>query len=128
MNDGQDDYDDDASTYDDYEDYDGSSRISAAKMLLKETKTMGSMIKYYRWQYAGALLLVSAHLGIMYGRWRIGYSRPPLRELNNYCTGVDVPPWKDYDGKVHQCGRGVLTPPCNAASLVDKWIFTLPHM
>jgi hypothetical protein len=39
-----------------------------------------------------------------------------------------VPAWTDNDGKVHPCGRGVLTPACNAAAMVDKWIFTVPHM
>jgi hypothetical protein len=69
-NDSIDDYDDDISEYDDDIESFGGSRLSVAKVVQKEMTTMGAIVKYYRWQYVGVLLLVGAHLGIMYGAWR----------------------------------------------------------
>eukprot|EP00043_Microstomoeca_roanoka_P017928 m.188833 g.188833 ORF g.188833 m.188833 type:complete len:1127 (-) comp16734_c1_seq1:3793-7173(-) len=57
----------------------------------------------YKWHWFTALCLFGTHTGIMYG--------------------VDVPP-----AFGEECGRGVLTPPCNAATFIDKHIFTVEHM
>ena len=57
----------------------------------------------YRWHWLCALITCAAHTAIMYG--------------------VHVPPAFGLD-----CGRGVLTPPCNAASYVDKLILSENHM
>lgn len=57
----------------------------------------------YRWQWAATVLLVVANTAIMYG--------------------VDV---VAYDGT--QCGKGDLTPLCNAASYVDRMILGVQHM
>lgn len=65
--------------------------------LFSELDVMIWLVKQYKWQYLGVLLLVSTHLGIMYG--------------------VDVPPWTEWDGTKHICGRGKLTPPCNVGTL-----------
>lgn len=61
------------------------------------------MFWYYRWHWLGALVLFGANTAIMYG--------------------IDVPP-----AFGEACGRGVLTPPCNAATYVDRLVLTVPHM
>jgi hypothetical protein len=61
------------------------------------------MFRRYSWHWVAALVLFLLHTAILYG--------------------VDVPP-----AFGEQCGRGQLTPPCNAATYLDKHIFTVAHM
>ena len=58
---------------------------------------------WYKWHWACAAVLLGSHTAIMYG--------------------LDVPP--AYGEK---CGRGVLTPACNAATYVDSLVLSIPHM
>jgi predicted acyltransferase len=62
-----------------------------------------AVFRRYPYHWLGGLLLVASHTAVLYG--------------------VDVP---SAFGEV--CGRGVLTPPCNAATYVDSLIFTPDHM
>ncbi|EDQ89607.1 uncharacterized protein MONBRDRAFT_25125 [Monosiga brevicollis MX1] len=57
----------------------------------------------YRWHWFSAALLLAVHTSILYG--------------------VDVP-----DAFGERCGRGQLTPACNAATYIDRLILTVPHM
>ena len=61
------------------------------------------MFRRYWWHWLTALVLFLLHTAILYG--------------------VDVPP-----AYGEACGRGQLTPPCNAATYIDKHIFTVAHM
>eukprot|EP00049_Salpingoeca_infusionum_P001077 m.44964 g.44964 ORF g.44964 m.44964 type:complete len:1294 (+) comp10858_c0_seq5:36-3917(+) len=57
----------------------------------------------YKYHWLMAAFLFAANSAVMYG--------------------VNVPP-----AFGHECGRGVLTPPCNAAGYIDRLIFTESHM
>jgi hypothetical protein len=69
----------------------------------------------YRYQWLGVFLLLATHTAILYG--------------------VEVPGWVEqgagqYGNEtiLHPCGKGVLTPACNAAQYVDRHIFGVQHM
>ena len=67
--------------------------------------TMASLFRRYAWFWCAGLVLFLLHTAIMYG--------------------VDVPDIPEFNVT---CGRGVLTPPCNAATYIDRHILTVPHM
>ncbi|EGD78011.1 hypothetical protein PTSG_09649 [Salpingoeca rosetta] len=61
------------------------------------------MLWRYKWHWFTAACLFATHTGIMYG--------------------VNVP-----DAFGEECGRGVLTPACNAATYIDRNVLTVEHM
>lgn len=63
----------------------------------------GQLLWWYKWHWLGGIALFLCHTALMYG--------------------VDVPP-----AFGEECGRGVLTPVCNAATYIDSKLFTVPHM
>ena len=69
-----------------------------------------TVVKQYASQFVVGILLISLHLGILYG--------------------VDVPDFVGggINGTNVTCGRGVLTPACNAAAHVDRLFFGVEHM
>ena len=69
-----------------------------------------AIIRQHGSQFVVGIILISVHLAILYG--------------------VDVPDFEDGDrpGVSIKCGRGVLTPACNAAAHVDRLIFGVNHM
>lgn len=66
-------------------------------------KTIVALFNRYLGHWLVVACLLATHTGILYG--------------------VDVPP-----AFQKPCGRGVLTPRCNAATYIDSWIITPPHM
>eukprot|EP00729_Bicosta_minor_P009475 gene9474-21250_t len=66
-------------------------------------KSIATLLRRYSYHWLVAALLLAVHSGIMYG--------------------VDVPPAFGFE-----CGRGVLTPVCNAATYVDRHLFGVDHM
>eukprot|EP00039_Didymoeca_costata_P008632 m.114452 g.114452 ORF g.114452 m.114452 type:complete len:1152 (-) comp14167_c0_seq1:6-3461(-) len=65
--------------------------------------SIGRMLRKFSYHWLIAAILLGAHSGIIYG--------------------VNVPPAYGFE-----CGRGVLTPVCNAATYVDKMVFGVDHM
>ncbi len=64
---------------------------------------LAAIFRKYPLHWLCGILLVAAHTAVLYG--------------------VDVPPAFGLP-----CGRGVLTPPCNAATYIDSMILTPDHM
>ena len=79
-----------------------SEDVEKSSTMLESILRMFSTYKYY---WLVALSFCAIHTGVLYG--------------------VEVPPIPEFN---LQCGRGELTPPCNAATYLDRHLLTVPHM
>ena len=80
------------------------SGTEAWKLRLKQSFNIFFMYKY---QYIVGLAMLILYIGLMYG--------------------VNVPN-VILNGQIFPCGRGKLTPVCNAQSYIDQQIFSVNHM
>ena len=82
----------------------------------------GRMFLRYKWHWLTGLGLFLLHTAIMYGV-DVSTTNPLVFSLVLSSLLCQVPP-----AFGEPCGRGVLTPACNAATYIDKHIFTVAHM
>ncbi|KNA09996.1 hypothetical protein SOVF_148430 [Spinacia oleracea] len=81
------------------------------------------IVKTYFWQWCVALLLSSVYIGLLYGLY------VPDWEINTSNTGLALPAANGTHVYKVNCGRrGNLSPACNSAGMIDRYILGIDHL
>ncbi|CAO2813732.1 unnamed protein product [Amaranthus hypochondriacus] len=81
------------------------------------------MIRSYFWQWCLALLLSSIYVGLLYGLY------VPDWEVNMANSGLSFPAINGTQVYKVKCGtRGNISPACNSAGMIDRYILGINHL
>ncbi|XP_057517767.1 uncharacterized protein LOC130798685 [Amaranthus tricolor] len=82
-----------------------------------------SIIRSYFWQWCLALLLSSIYIGLLYGL------HVPDWEINMSNSGLSLPAANGTNIYKVKCGtRGNISPACNSAGMIDRYILGVDHL